>query len=481
MVKNVNLLTKRTNFNIYTTAPGNHGRPRFVEFMSASNSLGDTRDGALLAGAAVADLTPPGSIFLYGYPHVERMSTGVHDALESAALYLRGRKGGALFVSNDIIFFDRDFAAGVRRRISARTGVAKEAIMITCSHTHSGPVTVNALSSSGDPIVPRRNEAYLGLAADRIVEAACAAVKAAKPAEIGLSLARVEGVGTNRHDPAGPSDPEVPVLVARATGDRSPIACMIVFAMHPTVLHEDSKLISADFPYFARRLLQGGALPASCPVIYHTGAAGNQSPRHVTRANTFAEAQRLGEKLGSAVAAAIPGISYRPDAGIAWRHKFIDLEMRKFPAVDEAAAALGEARARFGRLKREDAPRPELRTAECDVFGAEETADLAWAAIDGRLQAAARSCLPAEIQVIEVGPWKFVGWPGEHFVEFALEVKARSPGTFVVTLANGELQGYIVTAEAAAKGFYESTNAVFAPSNGERFVRETLALLGRAS
>ena len=446
--------------------------------MSESNSLGNANEGVLLAGAAVADLTPPGSVFLYGYPHVERMSTGVHDPLQSAALYLRGKKGAALFIANDIIVIDRDFTAGVRRRINARTGVAEDAIMITCTHTHSGPVTVDGLSHASDSIVPRRDEAYLRLAADRMVEAACAAVKAATPAEIGLATARAEGVGTNRHDPAGPSDPEVPVLVARSTRDRSPIACMVVFAMHPTVMHEDSKLISADFPFFTRRLLQGGALPASCPVVYHTGAAGNQSPRHVTRANTFAEAQRLGEKLGSAIAAAIPGISYRPDAPIACRRKFIDLEIRKFSAVDKADAALGEVRARFERLKQEGAPRPEVRTAECDVFGAEETADLARAAIDGRLQAAARSCLPAEIQVIEIGSWKFVGWPGEHFVEFALEVKARSPGTFIITLANGELQGYIVTAEAAAKGFYEATNAVFAPSNGQRFVRETLALLG---
>ncbi len=45
-------------------------------------------------------------------------------------------------------------------------------------------------------------------------------------------------------------------------------------------------------------------------------------------------------------------------------------------------------------------------------------------------------------------------------------------------MANGELQGYIVTAEAAARNVYEATNAVFAPSNGPRFVAATLALLG---
>ena len=33
----------------------------------------------LLAGAAAADITPRDSQFLFGYPHVSRHSTGVHE------------------------------------------------------------------------------------------------------------------------------------------------------------------------------------------------------------------------------------------------------------------------------------------------------------------------------------------------------------------------------------------------------------------
>jgi hypothetical protein len=102
---------------------------------------------------------------------------------------------------------------------------------------------------------------------------------------------------------------------------------------------------------------------------------------------------------------------------------------------------------------------------------------LARAAADGRLEEAVRGCMPAEIQLIELGSWKFVLWPGEFFVEYALEVKACRPRTFVITLSNGELQGYIATPEAAACGAYEATNAVFGPDNGRRMVEATLALL----
>jgi hypothetical protein len=290
-------------------------------------------------------------------------------------------------------------------------------------------------------------------------------------------VARARGVGTNRHDPSGPADPDVPCLLVRARDGGAWIAAMLVYAMHPTVLHEDSTLISGDFPHFTRRFLQERALGANCPVLYHNGASGNQSPRHVTRGNTFAEAQRLGELLGQAITDALPRAMFVREPRIGVRRTFVDLALRRMPSHDSALRALQQAQERFAQLQRDGAPRAEVRTAECNVFGAEETAELAHAAVDGRLAAAAQECSPAEIQLVEIGPWKFVGWPGEFFVEYALEVKRRSPDTFVITLANGELQAYIVTAEAAQRGVYEATNAIFAYENGPRIVDETIALI----
>jgi len=325
------------------------------------------------------------------------------------------------------------------------------------------------LSNAAD-LVPDVDPAYLQWLLGRLTEAAVAAVKAAVPAEIGLTVARAEGVGSNRHDPAGVTDPEVPVLIARSLATGEPLACMVVYGMHPTVMHEDSKLISADFPCFTRRWLQQKALPASCPVIYHNGVSGNQSPRYMTRANTFDEAQRLGEILGRTIAAAIPHIAFRRTAEIRCQQRWLELERRSIPAIDVAAAGLVQKQALFERLKREGAPRQVVRTAECDVFGSERTVELARAVTDGRFDATTRSLVPAEIQVIAIGPWKFIGWPGEFFVEYGLELKARVPGAFPITLANGELHGYIVTEAAVAQGFYEATNALFSSSNGRRFI-----------
>lgn len=424
----------------------------------------------------MVDITPSKSAFLYGYPHVPRMSTGTHDPLECAALYLEGPEGTALFLANDLIYFPRDFARRVRERIAAATGVPVEAIMVTATHTHSGPVLTNNLSNSADS-VPKADVVYLDWLADRQVAVAKAALAAAEPADFGLAIARAEGVGSNRHDPAGPTDAELPVLVARSRTTGSPLACMTVYGMHPTVLHEDSKLFSADFPGFTRRWLQANALPPSCPVVYHQGAAGNQSPRHVTRANTFAEAQRIGENLGRSIAAAIQAVTFAPLGNVAAQCATIDVIPRDFPSVADADEALRRSRARFQQLIADRAPRQEIRTAECDVFGAEKTALLARAVVDGSLAKAIATASPAEIQVITINDWKFVAWPGEFFVEHGLAVKAKSSNTVVITLANGELQGYIATPEAVARGAYEATNAIFKVENGPRFVERTLALL----
>jgi neutral ceramidase len=439
-------------------------------------------DTGFRAGAAVTDLTPQRSVFLYGYPHVARDSTGVHDPLQCAALYLKDDGGAqALFLANDLIHLTKRITADIRAQINAATGIPGEAIMLTATHTHSGPIIVEHVSNAADTTVPKPDPEYLPWAMGQMVAAAVAAFKSARPAELGCEVARAKGVGTNRHNPAGPADPEVPILVARECNGGAPIAAMLVYGMHPTVLHEDSKLVSGDFPHFTRRFLQEKIFGPACPVLYHNGASGDQSPRHVTRGNTFVEAQRLGELLGQQIADVVPTIEFVREGRIVTRRKFVPLAVRKMPAHDAAERALKAARERFARLKREGAPRAEVRTAECDVFGAEETAELAHAAVDGRLAKAAADCSPAEIQLVEIGPWKFVSWPGEFFVEYALEVKRRASGTFVITLANGELQAYIVTAEADANAFYEARNALFSHENGPRMVEETLALIKVAS
>jgi hypothetical protein len=269
---------------------------------------------------------------------------------------------------------------------------------------------------------------------------------------------------------------DVPVLVVRASGAQEPMAAMLVCCMHPTVLHEDSTLVSGDFPAMAREYLQKNVL-AGCPVLLHTGPQGNQSPRHVTSANTFEEAERIGTILGKAVDKVIPSIRFQSALPLAAAQDFVQLAPRDFPPVEQAERGLQKAIQRLDHLRKTGAPHAQIRTAECDWFGAEETLTLSKAAAGGALEAARKAVMPAEIQVFTIGPWKFVGWPGEMFVEFGLAVRRHNRNAFVIALANGEVQGYIVTPAAAAEGGYEASNALFAPESGNLLVQRTLEMI----
>jgi hypothetical protein len=434
---------------------------------------------ALVAGAAVEDITPHDSQYLFGYPHVDRYSTAVHDRLLSSALYLTDGRTPLLFIANDIIFVGKATAERVRQRIEQATGVPAANILVSATHTHSGPSTVDCISLADDPTVPLVDARYLRRFEDGIAAAGVEAVRRAAPAEAGLAAADGSAVGTNRRDPAGPADPQTPVLMVRSAANREPIACMIVCSMHPTVLREDSTVVSADFPGMTRRYLQENLLGDGCPVLHHTGPAGDQSPRRVIRGNTLAEARRLGEALGRAIAAAAGRIRFAAFLDTDVRRASLDLPRRIFPSAADGERQLQAAAQRLAHLRNTAAPRQEVRLAEVDWFGAEETLRLSRLAIAGRLEAVYRSCLPAEIQALKIGPWTFVGWPGEVFVEHALAVKAQARNVFIISLANGELQGYITTEAAAAEGGYEASNAIFAPQAGHMLVDATLDLIGR--
>jgi hypothetical protein len=79
------------------------------------------------------------------------------------------------------------------------------------------------------------------------------------------------------------------------------------------------------------------------------------------------------------------------------------------------------------------------------------------------------------VQVLRIGDTFIAGLPGELFVEYGLAIKRRAPGrAFVVSLANGELQGYIVTAEASG---YEADLGIFAPEAGGVMVEAAVGLM----
>lgn len=420
-------------------------------------------------------------MFLIGYPHVSRLSTGIHDPLHASAICLDDGLLKLLLIGVDLLFVGADTVARCRAALHARTGILPEHILISATHTHSGPMTTLHLAFRSDPVVPRAvDPAYLTWAEDRIVTAGVEAWRNRVDAELAVTAALVEGIGTNRLDPNGPADPEAGILYLRRALDQSPLALAVVYSMHPTVLHEDSTLVSADFPGAAMRRL-AEAMPGLTP-LYHTGPAGNQSPRYCVREQTFEEAERLGGILACRILEAVRALrdeDFQREVALKGVRTAVLLDPRRFPTVAEARTNLENKRARFEQLRREGVPHGPLRTAECEVFGAEELLVLAEAQESNELTLWQERFQKAEIQVFRIGPVCLAALPGELFVEYGLEIKARAARrTFVISLANGELQGYIVTPEAEQAGGYEAQCGLFSAESGRRLVEAALNLIG---
>lgn len=430
------------------------------------------------AGAAFENITPPGPQFLYGYPFVERMSTGVHDWLLSSALYLTDGREQVILISNDLIYVSKASVKRIRKAVSEKTGVPAAHILVSATHTHSGPVTADCIVSEHDCVVPKADEKSVRYIEGKIIDAAIRAVSNACQAEAGFFIADGTGVGTNRHDPAGPSDMEVPVMVFRAQESKTYIACALICNMHPTVLHEDSTLVSGDFPACAREIIQKEYLGCECPVIWFTGTAGNQSPRHVTKGNTFEEAYRLGRIIAEATGKGIvEGVQYLSEVPVICKHAEVHLPKRKFPPVSQAKQHRDKTLEKLNIIRQTSTNSREIRTTEVDWFGAEEFLHLCKMAESNEIEKYYQACLPAEIQIVRIGPWNFVAWPGEVFVEYSLWLKNIMKDSFLITLANGELQGYIVTEEAQMKGFYEACNSVFDYTGGAILFEKTIQIL----
>lgn len=432
----------------------------------------------LEAAFARREVTPQKPVQLVGYPHVKRISTGVHDPLNASAVVLRHGATTVAIVSFDLIFVEPEWTQECRAAISCETGIPADHILLHATHTHSGPVTLDFLSFKADLVVPPPDPEYLQFVREQAVAAVVEAWRDLQPCEAVWTTADVKGLaGGNRLSEDGAEDPEAGLLQVRRCDDHAPVAVLAVYSMHPTVLHEDSTLISGDFIDYARKEIEK-ALPG-VGVVYLNGTAGNQSPRRVVRAQTFAEAERLGGALGRRMVEALENaVGFTADFRIAARSEKISLQGKKFPPQSEAQAAVDAAKANFEKLKADNAGHGPIRTAECTVFGAEKLLLWARAEESGEAEAVRQKYSQSEVQVIRLGTSTLAGWPGEFFVEFGLEAKKRAKTPlFVSTYCNGELHGYIVTEEAEKGQGYEAQNSLFSSSVGTQYVDATLRLM----
>jgi neutral/alkaline ceramidase-like enzyme len=264
--------------------------------------------GCLRAGAArVALAIPPGTP-LAGYgdfarrllvpdvlgrrPHAFwfRPHEGTLDPLAARALVLEGDGHRLTWVSADLIAVDAAFTARVERAL-ADAGLPASALIVSASHTHSGPGAFMESGFLGVVSIERRDREVRDALVDSLVQAVRRADAAKTPARVASASLTAHDLTTGRL--GLPVDAEMVVLKIDAESG-APIATVWNYAIHGTMLPPFNLRLSADVMGVANRELER---VTGAPALFVNGAVGDVSPaRHGE-----VEMEGMGRELAAAV------------------------------------------------------------------------------------------------------------------------------------------------------------------------------------
>ncbi|HJZ89454.1 MAG TPA: hypothetical protein VKE40_01185 [Gemmataceae bacterium] len=433
----------------------------------------------LRVGAAAVVINPPEGTPLAGY-YSQRGSKTVLDDIHAKAIVLEVGDTKAALVVCDLISLPRHVVSEARRQVEAATGIPGAHVMISATHTHTGPVI--ARESALDELVGATSDLgrrYTDKLPELIAKSVAAAQKRLAPVRVSAALGREDGLSFNRRfqmkdgsvswnpakrhpdivRPAGPIDPDVGVVYFD-TSKNTPVATYVNFAMHPDTVGGEG--VSADYPGVLSKLLADYRGPDML-TVFANGCCGNINHRNINWADPQKgphEARRIGTLLAAAVLRTTPDL--KPVAADALR---VRSEVVKLPLVAVTDADVAAARDIVKRVK-------EPKTTFLEKVKAFKVLDVA--ARDGKPW-------EVEVQVITLGDQlAWVSLPGEIFVELGLAIKKGSPyrHTLLAELANGSV-GYIPDKPAYPQGNYEVESTRCAAGSGEMLVEAALRLLGK--
>jgi neutral ceramidase len=439
------------------------------------------RAGELSVGAAAVSITPPPGTPMAGY-YIARAATGVHDDLFAKAVVLGVDGDRAALVALDLISTTRDLVEAARREIERTTGLRGDAVMISATHAHTGPVLkgrgVREAAVGGDSDLSSRYSS--GLPA-KIAEAVRLAASRMAPAKARAGHGREASIAFNRRyhmldgtvgwnpgklnpkilKPAGTIDPDVPVVYFESAAG-APLATYVNYAVH--LDNVGGLKFSADMPFTLGRSLAEYKGPemvtlftaGCCGDINHVDVSWREPQRG------FENAARMGLILAAEVLRTWPKLEPLAPGALRVKSETISLALPAIAPGDvEKARAIAE-RARSG--SKTDLPK------FLDQVWAYKVLDVS--AREGRPQ-------EVEVQVVALGDdLAWVSLPGEIFVELGLAIKQDSPfkHTIIAELANGAI-GYIPSRRAYAQGNYEVVSARCAEGSGERLVDAAVRIL----
>lgn len=454
----------------------------------------------LLAGIGRSDITPaPGTPQGGWGAQTHQRGVGVDMALYATALVLSDQVLSVAIVDADAIGFDSEWTNKILDAIVDLTHLPREQVRFSCTHTHSGPNTFR-LATITEGLEMARG--YLEELPYRIAGAVWQAQKNLQPVRLAAGLGSCD-INVNRrlkledgqvivgNNWDGSVDHSVRV-VRFDDLHQKPVATLLHYACHPTIMGWACEVHTPDYPGVARQVVER-ELGGTC--LFLQGATGNVGPRQgftgdvrvyrrlgtllgleaakvATSLDTVPRRQRLTGVMQSGAPIGIyeqePVHSEPPVLRVISRD--LKLPLTQFRPVAELETAAALARQEFEAL---------MKTGtESEIRAARSRATQAGMRAENARQYEGRTHLDWQLQGIRIGPVALLSIPGEPFTEINRSIVSQSP--FEHTLFSGYSNGgfgYMPVRSAFPEGGYEVEISLFSPDAAEIVELEGVRML----
>jgi hypothetical protein len=421
-----------------------------------SENLGSTGNiaHALSVGTATIDITPPIGMPMRGYAARKELSNGVWDPLLAKAIVLDDGKTSIAMITVDLIAPPpKEICDAIRQSVLEKHGISS--ILFIASHTHSGP----SLKSN----LPTREEPWLSTLQKKLLHAVDNAVSTKQQATVKVGYGSMD-ISYNRREvhPNGAvtmlfqnPNRKVPTPVDQTVGvvgftdhDGNWIAELVHFACHPVVFGGQNLKYTAEFPGAMRDYVEK-QLGGTC--LFMQGACGNVNPfvRGESTDEGYALLRQEGEKLGNEVVRITESMQSLPSDAleIIARNYTTELDYR-FDLNDE-----------------------KVKEFYIKLYGKEYFDEF---------YKDRPPTIKAQTPIVMLGKQiAWVGFPGEFFNEFQIDLRKRSPiaHTFFLGYCD-ELFSYFPTIQAASEGGYGASYSTYVEVGaGERLVDRAIIAL----
>lgn len=442
-------------------------RPFFYFVLTAAASL-VSLSAAWQVGLSTSKITPEKPLPLAGYAARTNSFNKVELDIYAKALALADDSGKkALLITTDLCTLPADVVQGITKRLFEGAQLPPERIILSCSHTHSGPqVSLRPSAGSGFPAETREAIAeYTRGLQDKLVEVGESAIKAMAPAELSFGKGIVHFPMNRREftpngvilgvNARGFADRSVPVLAIK-TPDNKVRAVLFVCACHGTTVPSDHLGLNGDYAGYAQALIESRHPGAQAMFMMGCGGDANPHPR-----TQHGLAERHGRELGEEVLRVLETKTQPISGPLACMSQMAPLPLEKLSRED---------------LEKRAASGPSWQTGTARQL----------------LQSLGRGESLRETYDAPITVWQFgtnltwVALPGEVVSDYVLRLEeALGPLNLVVTAYANDVFGYLPSARTLREGGYEtrglfSGTGWFAPEVEEVVIRTTSALARKA-